>query len=162
MYERRSTFSRTGNEWRDMVITWSKDLGRALDYLETRTDIDHGAIAYYGFSLGAQYGPVFTTVDGRFRASVLLAGGIRSEGSPEIAARNFAPRSRTPTLMISGRDDFIRPQESSQRPLFRLLGVAEPNKRHAVLDGGHIPSDRREIVREVLNWLDHHLGPVKR
>jgi dipeptidyl aminopeptidase/acylaminoacyl peptidase len=44
--------------------------------------------------------------------------------------------------------------------LFRLLGFAESDKRHAVLQGGHIPSDRREIVKEVLNWLDRHLGPV--
>lgn len=58
------------------------------------------------------------------------------------------------------RDDFIRPRETSQLPLFRLLGFAESDKRHAVLQGGHIPSDRREIVKEVLNWLDRHLGPV--
>jgi predicted esterase len=162
MYERRMSFSRTGNEWRDMIITWSKDLGRVLDYLETRADIDARAIAFYGFSLGAAYGAVFTAVDGRFRASVLLAGGLNPEVSPEISARNFAPRSRTPTLMINGRDDFIRPPESSQRPLFRLLGVADTDKRHAVLDGGHIPADRREIVREVLDWLDRYLGEVKR
>jgi tRNA A-37 threonylcarbamoyl transferase component Bud32/predicted esterase len=160
MYERRVAFSRDGNEWRDMVITWSKDLSRALDYLETRADIDSRKVAFYGFSLGAQYGPVFTAVDGRFGASVLLAGGLRDAGPPEIAARHFAPRSRTPTVMISGRDDFIRPQESSQRPLFRLLGVAESDKRHALLEGGHIPSDRRAIVREVLDWLDRYLGPV--
>jgi pimeloyl-ACP methyl ester carboxylesterase len=103
---------------------------------------------------------VFTAVDGRFRASVLLAGGLRDEGAPEINGRHFAPRIRTPTLMISGRDDFIRPLESSQRPLFRLLGVDETDKRHALVDGGHIPSDRRDIVREVLDWLDRHLGPV--
>jgi predicted esterase len=162
MYERRSAFERTGNGWRDLVVMWSKDLGRALDYLETRADIDHRGIAFYGFSLGAEYGPVFTAVDQRFRASVLLAGGVRPQPSPEIAGRNFAPRSRTPTLMINGRDDFIRPHDSSQRPLFRLLGAARDDKRHAVLDGGHIPSDRHAIVREVLDWLDRYLGPVTR
>ncbi len=37
--------------------------------------------------------------------------------------------------------------------------LAAPDKRHARLDGGHIP-DRRDIVRETLDWLDRHLGPV--
>jgi dipeptidyl aminopeptidase/acylaminoacyl peptidase len=73
---------------------------------------------------------------------------------------NFAPRSRAPTLMINGRDDFLFPFEPSQLPLFRLLGTPEVDKRHARLGGGHIPSDRLEIVRETLDWLDRYLGPV--
>jgi hypothetical protein len=88
-------------------------------------------------------------VDRRFAASVLLAAGLgHPRLQPEMA------------LMIGGRDDFLMPIESSQRPLFRLLGAPEADKRLAVLDGGHIPSDRREIIREVLDWLDRHLGPV--
>ena len=73
---------------------------------------------------------------------------------------NFAPRSRVQTLMINGRDDFLMPFESSQLPLFRLLGAPRPDKRHARLEGGHIPSDRNEIIRETLDWLDRYLGPV--
>jgi pimeloyl-ACP methyl ester carboxylesterase len=74
----------------------------------------------------------------------------------------FAPRSRTPTLMINGRDDFMMPYEMAQRPLFALLGTPSDLKRHALLDGGHIPTDRREVMREVLDWLDRQLGPVRR
>jgi formylglycine-generating enzyme required for sulfatase activity len=162
MYERRHAFSRTGNEWRDMVIMWSKDLGRTLDYLQTRQDMDRGKLAYYGFSLGSGVGPIFTALDGRFHASVLLAGGLMREAAPEIDAINFASRSRTPTLMINGRDDFLMPSDSAQGPLLRLLAAPTLDKRHAVLDGGHIPSDRREIIREVLEWLDRYLGPVAR
>jgi hypothetical protein len=62
--------------------------------------------------------------------------------------------------MINGRDDFIMPGDSAQRPLLRLLGAPTLDKRHAVLDGGHIPSDRREVIREVLEWLDRYLGLV--
>ena len=51
-YERRSGASENGpNEDRDLVIQWSKDLGRSLDYLETRPDIDREKLAYYGLSL---------------------------------------------------------------------------------------------------------------
>ena len=73
---------------------------------------------------------------------------------------NFAPRSRVPTLMINGRDDYILPLESSQRPLFELLGAPDADKRHAVLDGGHIPPDSRQMMREILDWLDRQLGPM--
>ena len=28
-------------------------------------------------------------------------------------------------------------------------------------DAGHIPADLRDIIREILDWLDKYLGPVK-
>jgi hypothetical protein len=161
MYERRAPFSRSPNEWRDMLVAWSRDIGRTLDYLATRDDVDGERLAYYGFSLGARYGPLFTAIDPRFEASVLLAGGLYPEGVPEISVVSYAPRSRVPTLMINGRDDFLFPLETSQQPLFRRLGASDADKRHALLEGGHIPADRREIIREVLDWLDQYLGPVR-
>ena len=161
MYERHVAFSWAPGEWRDMMLAWYRDLGRTIDYLEERPDIDGERLAYYGLSSGAVYGPVFTAIDGRFKASLLLGGGL-GEGDmrPEMDVVNFAPRSRVPTLMIGGRDDFIFPVESFQRPLFRLLGAPDRDKRHAVLDGGHLPPDRHAIIKEVLDWLDRYLGPV--
>ncbi|MDX1583059.1 MAG: SUMF1/EgtB/PvdO family nonheme iron enzyme, partial [Thermoanaerobaculia bacterium] len=160
MYERFRPWSRKPNEWRDMMIQWSKDLGRTIDYLETREDIDTEALAYYGFSAGANYGPILTTIDERFEASILLGGGAAGmkRARPEAHWAHFAPRSTVPTLMISGVNDFILPYEL-QRPFFEHLGMEE--KRHARLEGGHIPSERTEIMREVLDWLDLHLGPVR-
>jgi predicted esterase len=162
MYERRVPIGEGVNERRDLMLQWFKDLGRTIDYLETRKDIDSSRLAYYGFSSGAEYGPIFTALDSRFRASVLLGAGIPSEPvPPEVDIVNFAPRSRVPTLMISGRDDFLDPVESVQRPFFRLLGAAEKDKRHALLDGGHLPPDRTAIIKECLDWLDRYLGPVR-
>jgi hypothetical protein len=40
----------------DLTIAWSKELGRSIDYLETRRDIDRGRIAFYGHSMGAVVG----------------------------------------------------------------------------------------------------------
>jgi hypothetical protein len=34
------------SSYRDSVISWSKDLGRSIDYLETRPDIDRNKLAY--------------------------------------------------------------------------------------------------------------------
>jgi hypothetical protein len=162
MYERFEPpdFSPAG--WRDMMIRWSQDLSRTIDYLETRSDFDARHIAYYALSSGALYGPVFTAVDPRFSAAIYLAGGlIPIPLRPEMNPVHFAPRSRTPTLMINGHDDFILPYELSQRPLFEMLGAPAEQKRLARLAGGHIPSDRRDIIREVLDWLDRYLGPVQ-
>jgi predicted esterase len=161
MYERFAPFSFARNEWRDRMIEWSKDLGRTMDYLETREDIASDKVAYYGFSSGANYGPILTALHPRFRASIMLASGILPlRLQPEMETVNFAPRSRVPTLMINGRDDYLVPFTESQRPLFELLGAEPANKSHARLPGGHIPSDPNEIIREVLDWLDRHLGPV--
>jgi dienelactone hydrolase len=159
-YERGPSIGAPLHEYRDLMIAWSKDLGRALDYLETRPDVDRTRLGYFGLSLGASAGVVFTALEPRFRASVLLAGGLSSIDLPgEIDGFNFAPRVRVPTLMVNGRDDFEEPLEAIQKPLFQALGTAPADKRHAVLDGGHLPR-LQDTVREVLDWLDRHLGPV--
>jgi tRNA A-37 threonylcarbamoyl transferase component Bud32/dienelactone hydrolase len=146
---------------RDLDIQRYKDLARSLDYLGSRGDVDTGRIAYFGMSLGATLGVVFTALETRFATSILLAGGfLEVTGAPEMDLPNFAPRVRVPTLMVNGRDDFRFPLETSQKPMFRALGTAEAEKRHALLSGGHGP-ERIELIREVLAWLDRWLGPVE-
>jgi hypothetical protein len=54
----------------------------------------------------------------------------------------------------------IFPLETSQIPMFRLLGAADTDKRHVVLEGGHVAFNQ-DVIREVLGWLDRYLGPVK-
>jgi predicted esterase len=163
MYERLEPPEYSPNALRDRIVRWSQDISRTIDYLDTRSDFDATKVGYYGFSAGAVYGPVFTAVEPRIAASILLAGGMIPLPLPaEAHPAPFAPRSRTPTLMINGRDDFLLPYELSQRPLFELLGAPDDRKRHARLEGGHIPTNRLEIVREVLDWLDQQLGPVHR
>jgi len=145
---------------RDLVVQWAKDIERAVDYLETRKDIDAHRLAYYGRSLGAVWGPVMTAVEPRFKASVLLGGGLPFEKLPsEIEPLNFATRVKVPTLMLNGRDDFMFPVQSSQLPLFRLLGVPDSRKRHVLFDSGHVPPDK-PVVKESLDWFDRYLGPV--
>ena len=122
--------------------------------------MDADRLGYYGFSAGAVYGPLFTAVEDRFAAAVYLSGGLFGERPPEADVVNFAPRSTVPTLMVNGRDDFVISYDAQQRPLFELLGTPEDRKRHARLEGGHIPPDRLAIIEEVVGWFDRHLGPV--
>jgi dienelactone hydrolase len=145
--------------YRDLVIQDYKDLARSVDYLETRQDVDAAKLAYYGFSWGAREGITFTALEHRFKASVLLAGGLdNATFLPEIDQLNFVSRVTLPTLVLNGRDDFRFPLEESQRPLFRLLGSKE--KAHTLIPGGHIPP-RLEVIKATLDWLDRWLGPVE-
>jgi eukaryotic-like serine/threonine-protein kinase len=156
-----NVYNRNTSSYRDHIIAWSKDLGRSIDYLDTRPDIDSSELAYEGLSMGAALGPVLSAVENRIKALVLvLPGFYLKRCAPEVDQINFAPRVKVPVLMLSGRFDFIFPVVSSQEPMFRLLGTPREQKRHVVYETGHdIP--RNELIRETLDWLDRYLGPVK-
>ncbi len=147
--------------YRDHVVMWSKDLGRSIDYLETRADIDASKIGYYGVSWGAGIGPVLAAVEPRLRALVLHAGGFWStETRPEVDQRVFAPRVTAPTLLLNGRFDAFFPLETAQLPLYHALGTPPEAKRHVVYETGH-STPEIETIGEILAWYDEHLGPVR-
>jgi serine/threonine protein kinase/dienelactone hydrolase len=163
-FERRdkvaSDYPNLSSLYRDHVIEWSKDLGRSVDYLETRRDIDQSKLAFFGFSWGGAIGTVLTAVETRLKASVLFMGGFNLQNAlPEVDEINFAPHVKQPVLLLSGRYDFAYPVATSQLPMFRLLGTSKENKRHVLYDTAHwIPHD--ELTKETLQWLDRYLGPV--
>ena len=161
-YERLGTPPDAGtNAERDETVQQAKDLQRAIDYLETRPDIDGRRLAYYGISWGAVQGPIMTSIEKRFKAAVFAAGGCNNaKVLPEADSMNFAPRAKLPVLMINGRYDFVLPLETCQEPFFRLLGAPPEDKRHVLFDTGHAPP-QLPVMKEALNWLDRYLGPVK-
>jgi eukaryotic-like serine/threonine-protein kinase len=147
--------------YRDHVIEWSKDLGRTIDYIESRNDLDHEKLAYLGVDTGAYLGSILPALEKRIKVLVLIGGGFYpGKKLPEVNEINFAPRVTMPTLMINGRYDFFFPLESSQKPMFRFLGTREKDKRHAIFDAGHVPS-HDQIIKEGLDWLDRYQGPAK-
>jgi eukaryotic-like serine/threonine-protein kinase len=160
-YERHVTL-RGRNESRDTVIQWSKDLGRTIDYLNSRKDFDKDRIAFYGFSTGASEAIPAVALEPRLKTAIFLAGGLDPEWTslPEVEPMNFAPRIKIPFLMLSGRYDFTFPVDTSQKPLFKLVGTAPEHKRYVLFDSaGHVPP-RLDVVREILDWLDRYFGPV--
>jgi hypothetical protein len=105
--------------------------------------------------------PQLLAVEDRFKAAILYSGGFYlTKTLPEVDPINFAPRVRLPVLMLNGASDFFYPPETTQKPLFRLLGTPASDKRHVVFDAGHL-LPRNEVIRETLDWLDRYLGPVK-
>jgi dienelactone hydrolase len=147
--------------YRDHVLMWAQDLSRTLDYVETRPDLDAGKIAFHGVSWGGALGPLLAAVEPRLKTLVLVSGGLEFQPTlPEVDPLNFAPRARQPTLMLNGRYDFFFPVDTSQVPLFRLLGAPPEDKRQVIVDGGHAPPQDL-LVRETSGWLDRYLGPVR-
>jgi predicted esterase len=148
-------------QFRDLVIQWSKDLGRTIDYLSNRSDLDGTKLAYYGYSMGADDAIPVVALEPRLKTAILLTGGLSAEARlPEVEPVNFLPRMKLPVLLLGGQYDFHFPVETSQRPLFDLLGAPAEHKRHVVFEGaGHVPP-RLGVIREILGWLDRHLGPV--
>ncbi|MEO8055387.1 MAG: hypothetical protein ABI768_09540, partial [Acidobacteriota bacterium] len=123
---------------------------------------DAKAIAFYGLSLGAIDGVIFVALEPRIRTAVFLAGGLRFQRvAPEVEPFNFAPRILIPVLLVAGRYDFGRPYETTQVPLFRAFGTPERDKKHVTFEGGHVPPRIQALVKEILDWLDRTLGPVR-
>jgi len=147
--------------YRDHVIMWAKDLRRSVDYLETRPEIDAKKLAYLGQSWGGYLGGLMPAVEPRFRAVVLIVAGMDFQRpQPEVDPLNFLPHIKMPVLMLNGRYDHYFPVETSQRPMFRLLGTRPADKRQVIYDGGHFVP-RPQLIKETLDWLDRYLGPVK-
>jgi pimeloyl-ACP methyl ester carboxylesterase len=142
----------------EVVTRASMDVGRTVDYLATRRDIDASRLAFFGLSSSAALGPLVTAMEPRFKVSILLGGGLWDSGPPETSSFNFLPRVTAATLMINGRHDFIFPPETSQIPMFERLGTTD--KKHTVFESGHLPNEWHEVMKAALDWLDGHLGSV--
>jgi formylglycine-generating enzyme required for sulfatase activity/dienelactone hydrolase len=166
VWERRDDLDTdTPNEtiaYRDRVIRWYQDLGRSIDYLETREEIDAGKLAYFGVSWGGRLGVLMTAVEPRFDAAVFYVAGLKFQrAQPEADPFHFVTRLTIPVLMLNGRHDMFFPVETSQKPMYQLLGTPDEHKRHVIAEGGHdVP--RQLLIRETLDWLDRYLGPVDR
>ena len=159
-FERRKPEPPGQRAVRDRYVLYTKDFFRAVDYLETRPDIDINRLGYYGMSHGAFLGPLPVALEPRIKAAVFAAGGLRYNTVPEIQTVNFMPRITIPVLIVNGRDDF-NASHADQLRFLELLGTPLEHKRLVRLPGGHVPSDMHAFYREVLNWFDTYLGPVK-
>jgi len=149
------------NRWfTDFVINFVQDFRRCVDYLGTRSDIDTSRLAYYGMSWGGILGGIIPAIEPRLKVSVLLSGGLRGYGRPEVNACNYVGHVKIPTLMLGGKYDNQMYLETMQKPMFDLLGTPSKDKQMIIYDTDHfIP--RNEYIKETLAWLDRYLGTVK-
>ena len=98
-------------------------------------------------------------VEDRIDAAVLNVGGLDDvyHYLPEVDPFTFVTHVRNPVLMLNGEYDIVFPLETSQKPMFELLGTDPAHKKHYVTPAGHfVPRDI--LIRETLDWFDLYLA----
>ena len=146
---------------RRLSMLWQQDMSTAIDYIESRPDLDAQHIGFFGVSRGASFaGALNLALEPRIRAATLAAGGFWIHGPvhPMIDLINYAPRITLPVLMLSGRYDHIYPYEQSQKRTLELLGTPPDRKSQIEYDTGHFTLPPNRVAADVTDWFDRYLG----
>ncbi len=153
---------------RDMVAQTVFDLRRAIDFIETRKELDAGNVGFFGISLGGITGTIFCGVDKRVKAPVIvLAGGqlnlMFGKKALSKETRDFlsfidpinyvAMISPRPLLMINASNDDVVPPVTSKL-LYRKAKQPKkiiwyPAKHHT------LPIDK--AYPDGIGWFDEYL-----
>lgn len=156
-YESPSVFTLEKN-WlyraRDMIVQSAVESRRAIDYLESRDDVDADRTGVIGYSMGGMTTFELAAVEPRIRAAVAAVTPILKQGRSALAVHHFAPYvGETPLLMLMGREDSRNYSEEDARRLHALL--AAPVKQLTFYDSGHrLPAD---WTRAAVEWMERHL-----
>lgn len=142
-----------GNRIREMVVQSTIEYRRAIDYLDTRGDIDTARIGMIGYSMGGLMTFYLTGVEPRIKVSVACVTPTVKDNLSVTAPQNFATViDDRPFLMLMGRtDQFYTVQEGQQ--LYTLID--SQTKDLIFYDSGHrLP---KEYTKKALNWFQTHL-----
>jgi pimeloyl-ACP methyl ester carboxylesterase len=147
-------------QFRDEMVRHATELRLGMDYLATRSDVNTDQLAYVAVSFGAGSRLPFAAVDRRYKAAVLIGGGIDERVKPTLPEAdnvNFAPYIDVPTLLLNGRRDEEHPWFTRALPLWNLL--SEPKQLVLVDGAGHIPPLEARIPA-IIDFLTKTLGPI--
>jgi formylglycine-generating enzyme required for sulfatase activity len=112
------------------VVEWRWDVGRTLDYLQSRGDMDVSRVGYIGISFGASYALPLLPAESRLKAAVLLAGGLPNADVPPVTNPiNYLPRIKIPVLMVNGRFEYL---PGGDQPEANVRSAGQPAWRKAV------------------------------
>ncbi|MEZ6034097.1 MAG: alpha/beta fold hydrolase [Planctomycetaceae bacterium] len=137
----------------EIYIQTTRDYRRAIDYLETRVEIDANKIGVFGYSMGGAQTFLLTGVEPRVKVSVACATPADNSKFSSIAPQNFAVEiGQRPFLMLMGRTDTMCPIEKAQA-LLDLIPAA--HKQLMFYEAGHrLPVD---YVPQAVKWITTHL-----
>jgi len=151
----------TSSAGRSMAMQQVRDFRRAIDYLETRDDIDDTSLAYYGVSWGGRMGPIVLSVEPRLKVGILNQAGIEPNVHDDINTIHYVRHVTQPVLQFNGRYDADFRYEDRAKPLFEGLGTNPKDKKWVVEPTGHfVPQP--VYIGETLDWLDKYLRPGER
>ncbi len=139
----------------------------ALDYLQTRRDVDARRIGLFGYSMGAIMGATVSGVDERIAATVLCVGGdpirryvtmlppaMRGEVeavSPSNYIGHISPR---PVFLINGTNDTVISEADARL----LQNAAREPKKILWAEAGHILPPN--VAEQGVNWIRDKLIPA--
>jgi predicted esterase len=136
-----------------MTVQSVREYRRAIDYLETRIEIDTGRVGMIGYSMGGFMTFSLTAVDPRVKVSVAcVTPNIEEPYSPK-AAYHFAPYiNNRPFLMLMGKDDpFYTVEEAQQLHNF----IDSDVKEITFYNSGHRLPD--EWIERATEWMEKYL-----
>ena len=153
---------------RDIVIQTVFDLRRAIDFIQTRKELDADRIGYYGISLGGIIGTIFCGVEPRVKVPVIALGGggmhlmfgmdALSDDTKDYLSmmepNNFVEKiSPRPLLMINAENDDIVPPMMSKL----MYKVANEPKEIIWYPAMHhdIPIDK--VYPDGIRWFKKYL-----
>jgi len=127
-----------GYRFRDMIVQSVIEYRRAMDYLETRSEIDFTRFGVIGYSIGGVMTFILTGIDSRIDVSVACV-------TPTMKPRSFLPQEQ----YISGYAAHTFVRNIKDRPFFMLMGnndqfnytVEEAKQLYDL-----IPSNQKNII----------------
>jgi dienelactone hydrolase len=139
---------------RDMIVASVVEHRRAIDYLESRPEIDAARSDVIGYSMGGMMAFHLAALHPRVDTVVACVPPLLKEPYSAMTVRSFAPRVDDKRfLMMIGKDDRRNYSVDDAREVFELVNGAE--KDFVVFESGHqLP---REWTDRAANWIDVHL-----
>jgi dienelactone hydrolase len=170
-------------EFRQMAGQTIVDLRRAVDFLQTRSEVDSKRVGFLGVSLGGILGAVFAADEPRIKGAALWAAGgdwgklitrsqhefaqrfrqkgVVNEAAVDAVMKDVDPLNcvgrnvSAPVLFINGDKDTTVPTVCTDA----LYTAEKAPKKRIVLPGGHIP-DLLAMMNATLIWLDANVKPA--
>lgn len=141
------------HRYRHMFVQSVVEYRRALDYLETRSEIDSTRNMLVGYSMGGQMAFILTAIEPRIKATVLCV----TPRQPSLATYPVVPANfvrglgSQPILMLMGRCDPNYTVEQAQQ--FHDL-IPGAQKELVFYDCGHRLSP--EYIPKTVKWFVKH------
>ena len=137
----------------EIYVQTTRDYRRAVDYLESRAEIDSRRIGVLGYSMGGTQTFLLTGVEPRVKVAVAVAAPAEKSKWSLVAPQNFVRAiGQRPLRTIIGRTDEFCPLEHAQA-LQALLDAGTADQ--VLFDASHkLPAD---YVPRALEWFQRHL-----
>ena len=138
---------------REIYLQTVIDYRRALDYLESRPEIDASECGLIGYSMGGTQSFMLTATDTRIVAAVACATPAELRPNTVYAPQNFtAAINDRPILVIAGRNDSMcSPAQATA--LYALLPPATAQLNF--YEGTHKLTP--DFVPDAVNWIIRHV-----